>query len=347
MYLVDNKDEFASGSAFYAECAWYLPGEGPIRIHGLVRDREDRYLRLPEETAKAVSEAVTGLNTNTAGGRLRFDTDSPFIVLRGVPLNGCMMDHMPMTGIAGMDVYAGDTYKGTARPGCKVQTVYEGRIELGSGRKTVTVGLPLYDGLAKLVIGLSKGSSLWPAPAYVNEKPVIYYGSSITQGGCASRPGNSYQAFISRRYGLDYRNLGFSGAGRAEDAMIEYLAAQEMCAFVMDYDHNAPNTEHLANTHQKLFTAVRSAHPAIPILLISRPDVDRDPAEAAERFAVIKKTFDEAIAGGDSHVFLINGRDLFDGPFRADCTVDGCHPNDLGFYRMAQVIGPVLGKCVL
>ena len=113
------------------------------------------------------------------------------------------------------------------------------------------------------------------------------------------------------------------------------------------YDHNAPNAEYLANTHQKLLTAVRDADPFMPILIVSRPDVDRDPADAAERFSVIKKTYDEAVASGDSHVFLINGNDLFDGPFRADCTIDGCHPNDLGFYRMAQVIGPVLGKCIL
>ena len=301
---------------------------------------------MPEETAKTVSEAVTGLNTNTAGGRLRFDTDSPFIVLRAVPLNGCMTDHMAMTGIAGMDVYAGDTYKGTARPGCKTRSVYEGRIELGPGRKTVTIGLPLYDGLEKLVIGLSKGSSLWPAPAYVNEKPVIYYGSSITQGGCASRPGNSYQGHITRWLDCDHINLGFSGNAKGEDSMAEYIAALRMSAFVYDYDHNAPTPEHLSNTHSRFFSCNRRAQPELPVIFISRPDCEANPAETPLRREIIKATYDCAVEQGDKKVWFIDGFDLFGSKDRDACTVDGSHPNDLGFYRMAQTILPVLKQAL-
>jgi hypothetical protein len=103
-----------------------------------------------------------------------------------------------------------------------------------------------------LYIGLQEGAKVEGGLKYRSELPVYYYGSSITQGACSSRPGNAYQSIISRRQNLDFVNLGFSGSGRAEEIIANYMAEQKMLAFVCDYDHNAPNPEYLNDTHCRL-----------------------------------------------------------------------------------------------
>ena len=335
---------FAQMSLLRQDITWFTPDQAPFAIHGLIKTGENTWRRMPEEVAEATSEGVARLNKCTAGGRIRFVTDSPFISVRAKPLNEGGMDHMAMTGIAGCDIYCETEFCGTIRPKNMTGEIYETLIQLPEGEHTVTINLPLYNGLSAIAIGLQNGASLAAPAPYSNEKPVVFYGSSITQGGCASRPGTCYQAHLSRWLDMDYVNLGFSGCGKAEDAVVEYMASLDMSVFVMDYDHNAPTAQYLEMTHEKLYKAVREKHPDMPILMISRPNVDKDLADAAARFAVIKRTYDNAVAAGDKNVRLINGTDLFAGPDRRECTVDGCHPTDLGFYRMATVIRPVLAE---
>ena len=173
---------------------------------------------------------------------------------------------------------------------------------------------------------------------YALEKPVLYYGSSITQGGCASRPGNAYQAMISRRLDADFINLGFSGNAKAETVMCEYLASLDASVFVCEYDHNAPNADHLAKTHRPLYETYRAAHPDVPIVFVTKPDFHPGTEDERRRRIVID-TYEYALSVGDRKVSFVDGAHLFDGPFADSCTVDGCHPNDLGFFRMAQKIG--------
>ena len=173
----------------------------------------------------------------------------------------------------------------------------------------------------------------------------MYYGSSITQGGCASRPGMSYQAIVSRRFDYDYINLGFSGNAKAEDTIIDYIKNLDMSIFIYDYDHNAPTVEHLANTHEKMFKAIREAHPNLPIIMMSRPKFKLTDLEE-QRLEIIKTTYNNAIASGDKNVYLITGKEL-----TALCgnegTVDNCHPTDFGFASMAKAVGDVIEKIKL
>lgn len=201
-----------------------------------------------------------------------------------------------------------------------------------------TINFPLYDGVKELYIALKKGAVILEPTPYSHSVPVVYYGSSITQGGCASRPGNSYEAIISRRLDVDYRNLGFSGSGKAEDLMAQYLADLEMSIFVCDYDYNAPDVEYLEKTHLPLYRAVRSKQPNVPIIFVSAPDILMDPETFVPRREVIRRTYTIALEEGDRNVYFIDGAELFDGDDWDSCTVDGCHPNDLGFYRMAMRI---------
>ncbi|MBO5653197.1 MAG: hypothetical protein J6S44_03180, partial [Clostridia bacterium] len=153
-----------------------------------------------------------------------------------------------------------------------------------------------------------------------------------------------YQSMISRRFDLDFINLGFSGSARGEDIMVDYLTTFEPSVFVCDYDHNAPTVEHLENTHYRLYSRYRAVRPNTPIIFVTKPDFDNNPEENSRRRAVVRATYDRALAEGDKNVRFIDGETLFGDSDRSACTVDGCHPNDIGFWRMAQVIGDAVGE---
>lgn len=340
-FKVQNKVE-RDGLAFYdAE-------QAPFRIYGLKKEN-GKFRRLPEAVAKSVNEGVYALHANTAGGRVRFVTDSKFVAIHaeidGIP----DFSHMPRSGAAGLDLYAVedgiDKYQGTFMPPFDMEGGYESIIYLeGKKERLITINFPLYSNLTKLYVGISEDAGLKEAPLYTYETPVVYYGSSITQGGCASRPGNCYQHILTRKLDCDHINLGFSGSARAEEEMIDWLKAMEMKVFVLDYDHNAPNVEHLRATHEKLFQAVRASRPDLPIVIMSRPKYYLNGDDKA-RLDVIRATYEHAIAAGDQNVYFIDGptlmADIEDGG-----TVDNCHPTDSGFASMAHAIYPVL-KAIL
>ena len=201
------------------------------------------------------------------------------------------------------------------------------------------MSIPIYSEVDELYVGVLEGSSLEKGKLYKNEKPVAFYGSSITHGACASRAGMSYESILSRRFNLHYVNLGFSGSAKAEDEMIDYVKNLDMPVFVYDYDYNAPSTEHLKNTHKKMFDAVREIHPDIPIIIMNRPKL-RLNAEEKIRYQIIKETFDFAVNSGDKNVYFIDNKKLT-AICRDEGTVEGCHPTDFGFYSMAMAVAEV------
>ena len=319
----------------------------PFKIYGLIREN-DEWVRMPGAVAKEVSEGVYGLYRHTAGGRVRFVTDSPYIVIKAETKGAYMMPHIPQTGLGGFDLYritdTGERYVKTFIPKVPAEPSLEFVIDVcnfvGKGEFGYTINFPLYCPVQQLYIGLKEGCTLKQAPGYALEAPIVYYGSSITQGGCASRPGNSYQAMLTRHFNLDHVNLGFSGNGKGEPVMADYIASLDMCAFVYDYDHNAPSIEHLRETHKPLFDKVRAAHPDIPIIMMSRPNL-YVPVDA--RTDVIRDTYNAAVAAGDKNVYFIHGMELLE-MCNGDGTVDGTHPNDLGFFSMYTRIAKELEK---
>ena len=199
--------------------------------------------------------------------------------------------------------------------------------------------MPLYSCVEDLYIGLKDGCTLKPACDYSVKKPVVFYGSSITQGGCASRSGNAYSNMISRELDCDHINLGFSGKAKAEIPMAEYIAGLEMSVFVYDYDHNAPDVAYLEETHERMFKIIRNAQPELPILMLTRPRYDLSKPGDSERLEVVRRTYENALAVGDKNVYFIPGPELILDLVRESALVDGTHPNDGGFSSMAYVIG--------
>lgn len=308
-------------------------------VHG-VKLEDGLYRRMPKETAKSVSQGVEALHIHTAGGRVRFITDSPYIAVYVEYNHVGKMPHFAFTGSIGLDLFAEKRYFGTYRPTLDIKDSYEGVIDIPDDcRRQYTINLPLYSSVKKICVGVKEGSILEKAEDYAIKTPIVYYGSSITQGGCASKPGSSYQSIISRLLNCDYINLGFSGNAKGEDAIANYIAGLNMSAFVYDYDHNAPSVEHLRKTHERMFKIIRKANPNLPVLFLSRPKYYLSSQEK-ERLEVVKQTYENALAVGDKNVYFIPGPDLVNTNeiVRETALVDNCHPNDSGFVSMASVI---------
>ncbi len=321
--------------------AWMDIEQPPFAVHGLMRE-DGIYVRMPQRVAETVSDGVAFLNTNTAGGRVRFATDSPNIHIRADLHKVGRMPHFTLCGSAGFDLYedagSAHTYKGTFIPPYNDEDSYESTVTVGDGNmRNYTVNFPPYSGVKRLQIGLEAGSHIAPCEAYRAIAPIVYYGSSITQGGCASRPGNTYQAMVCRALNCDYLNLGFSGNAKAEDSISDYIAQLAMSVFVYDYDHNAPTAEYLAATHEKMFLRFRRAQPDTPVIFMCRPQPNPT-GDDLLRLKIIETTYENAKRNGDNKVFLLNMHRAV-AAFCGDCaTVDGSHPNDLGFMAMATAV---------
>ena len=154
-----------------------------------------------------------------------------------------------------------------------------------------------------------------------------------------SRPGNCYQNIIARRFDADYVNLGFSGSAKAEKEIAEYIAGLSMSVFVYDYDHNAPNLVHLEATHERMYLTVRQAHPDIPIVMMSRPRMYLNDADTRRR-DIVFATYQKAKDRGENVYFLDGPALMADAGFEG--SVDGTHPNNLGFASMAHALGDLL-----
>ena len=310
--------------------------------------------RIPEKTAETISQGVAGQSGYGAGGRILFSTDSSFVSLRAEYGSGAVPTVCNHCFTYGFDLYktcddGKEVFVGAYRPvtGFDYHTA-EFKTDTMNGGQMVsyTLNLPHFCNLKKLFIGLEKGCILEGGKKYKNAEPVVFYGSSITHGAAAGRPGNTYENFISQKYNLDYINLGFAGNAKGEVAMAEYISGLDMCLFVCDYDHNAPDEEYLRKTHFRFYEIIRKKHPDIPYIMISKPGFFRNPKVNGMRRRVIIDSFEKALASGDKNVYFIDGESLFEGEFYESCTSDGCHPNDLGFYRMADKIGAVIAKAL-
>lgn len=336
---------------------------GPFAVEGLpfrgVEGREWPLVRLPASLSKdEVNEGcLWGGQNNTPGATIRFRTDSTFISIKSKLSCPGDMNHMPRAGSAGFDLYMGpfghSMHCGTAQPNrdeIDLERLLYTREPTDTGMKEWTINLPLYGGVAAISVGLDPNATV-EAPAPHAHGKILFYGSSITQGGCASRPGNMYPSMLCRAIDAEQVNLGFSGCAKGELAMARTIADLDLDAFVYDYDHNAPDLEHLQKTHEPFFRLIRERRPDLPIVILSLCNFWRHHGpELAKRTELrreaIYATYRNAIDAGDKHVYFVDGETLFGNRDRDACTVDGCHPNDLGFYRMYETVLPVLRKAL-
>ena len=331
--------ETETGSVFER----YVIPHPSFTLKGVFYEKETScFARMPDGVAKTVNEGVYILSKQTSGGRLCFATDANSLKIEAEYKALGLMLHMPLTGSSGFSLFeitdSGERHVKNLTPVPTNSNGFAIETELPEGKlRKYILYFPLYNDVTSLAVSLNQGAQVMPIEPYRDELPILYYGSSITQGGCASRPDTCYPALISKWNNIDYINLGFSGSARAETEMADYLTTVPCSLFVCDYDHNAPSKEHLKDTHYALYERYRKACPDTPILFLTKPDITGDKA-GEERFKIIKNTYLKARRNGDKKVYFLSGKTFYGKKNRWDFAVDGCHPTDFGFYQMARAV---------
>ncbi len=339
-----------------AALQWHCPKQAPFQLAGFAWFAVDRtYRRMPIKPVEKLPEAVDQLANATAGGQIRFRTDSTQVAVR-VKLSGVAnMVHMPATGQCGFDVYLGEPGKQVYYYTTKYDRTQQGYevlvCDLERGPTYgITLNFPLYQGVDSVEVGLEPGKTILPPLPYASDKRVIIYGTSITQGGCASRPGMCYSNILSRRINLEFINLGFSGNGKGEPEVARIITTvQRPGLFVLDYEANCSDYDRLTQTFPAFLRILRNAHPNVPILAVSKIPYATEawhPTATDNRVRnrdFQKKTIEDLRAAGDANVHFFDGLDLL-GEDWQECTVDSVHPNDLGFLRIANSLAPAIRR---
>ncbi len=317
----------------------------PFKIYGL-KYGENGYYRMDTEVTQKANDGVQCLNYHTAGGRIRFATNSKRIILTVTMLQVNLMTHMPLSGSSSFCIYCNGEFSGLFRGGSyeDFKGTWTSELILPEGEKDIVIFFPLYDNVRSVTVSLEEDAEVYEGKEYKNPLPIVFYGSSITQGGCASHPGNAYSAMLSRELDSDFINLGFSGSCKGELPMADYMGKLPMKLFVYDYDHNAPTSEFLRETHESFFLRFRSHNPTVPVIMLSVADGVFGKSEIEKRKEIIKRTYENAKASGDNNVYFIDGQDIYGEIGLRNATVDGCHPNDIGFYAFYKAIRELIER---
>lgn len=342
-----------SGSAAEPAITWHDAAALTVEGKGW-NDTEAFYYRLPARAKSVVNEGVWGLSTNSAGIAVRFVTDARQIHARWrLTSDNLAMNHMPATGVSGLDLYV--------RLDGKWQWLAVGRPNeqkneaalisyLPEGKREYTLYLPLYNGVSRVEIGVPEGSAVESAPPRTrNAKPVVFYGTSITQGGCASRPGMAYPAIIGRQLDIPTINLGFSGNGRGEEVVSDLLAELDASVIVIDAMPNmAANT--VDDRIRYMLNAIREKRPGISVVIVEHPIFSSAFNKAQGRKAsdswnkVLMQIYKDNKDAWNGRLFYVKCDNLWghDG----EPAVDGIHPTDVGFQRMAKAIAPAVKRAM-
>jgi lysophospholipase L1-like esterase len=331
-----------------AQTVFLGPGSPELRVAGLGWFGEDAPVlrRLPTRMKGSLPTAVWGLAQHPSGGRFRFRTDSTKLTLVATNSDTSTMHHMTTVGQSGFDLYVDGRYRDSAWPDQK--GLIRKQWNLGNDRRMreVLVYLPLYKGVALGRIALDDGAKVEAPSPFALPKPVVFYGSSITQGGCAENPGLSYPAIVCRDLDLDFVNLGFSGAGLGEQAVADALAELDPAAYVLDFWAN-PSPELFEEALPRVADTLRRRHPTVPILVVGPfwfPAEDGSPEahEVNERKRATARGLVEARRkAGDRRIRFVDGREMISRD-QVSGLVDGVHPNSLGFQRCADGLEPHL-----
>ena len=350
-YINVDKNMIVNESIGDTPVVWHDVRKDPFSLHGFYEPlTEPFFRRLPPDVAEATSEGVDKLSRESAGGRVRFTTDSPYIAIRAKFRVVGRSPHLTLISSSGFDLYIdgefGSRFVKEFRMPYTMTDSYEQIVPLDAEKmRSYTVDFPVHAVVESLEIGLKPGAVIGEARAYRDILPMVFYGSSIVHGTAATRPGLTYPAIISRELNIDYKNVGFSGMALGETPIAKWMATLPMSVFVCDYDYNAPSVEHLKKTHYAMYETVREKQPDLPYIMVTRPDFwarITEQEHILQRRDVIMTSYLKAREKGDKNVYFIDGTSFNVAPHQYETTVDSVHPNDYGFVRMADTIGSVI-----
>ncbi|WP_390597223.1 SGNH/GDSL hydrolase family protein [Bacteroides sp. f07] len=312
-----------------------------------------RYERFPDSLKNISRAPLWNLSRNSAGMAIRFRSNSTRIAVKWKTLFDNHMNHMTDVGVKGLDLYCLQKngswrFVNSARPAQKMTqtTIIE---NMKPEEREFMLYLPLYDGVSSLSIGIDSlsviGQPMVDCP--VREKPVVFYGTSILQGGCASRPGMAHTNIISRRLNRECINLGFSGNALLDLEVAEMMAEIDASVFVLDFAPNA-SVEQIKERMAVFYQTIRDKHPKVPILFIEDPVFthalfdEMIAHEVEDRNRAVNEVFNTLKKKGEKNMYLVRSSKMLgeDG----EATVDGVHFTDLGMMRYADLVCPVIRR---
>lgn len=317
-------------------------------------DTKSFYDRFPARAEGVVRPPVWSLSQNSAGLCVRFITDATKLAARWKLRSTTLaMPHMPATGVSGVDLYLKDKsgwhWLGNGRPTqpSEEKVLVQG---LAAGRREFALYLPLYNGVEEVKVGVPPAATIEPAAGPgATQKPIVFYGTSILQGGCAARPGMAYPSILGRRLDWPTINLGFSGNAHSEPEIATLLAELDPAVYVLDPLPNM-TAGTVAERLESFVRTLRQAHPRTPIVLVenARYPVDAFVPTWHERVAKqnreLRRIYDRLVQAGEKRLFYQRANRYLgeDG----EGTVDGVHPTDLGFQRIAEALEPTLRRAL-
>ncbi|MEN8230125.1 MAG: SGNH/GDSL hydrolase family protein [Bacteroidota bacterium] len=328
--------------------AWFDPREEPFDLSGFEWIKEDKvYRRLPVDPDWEIRAAVDGLANHTAGGQIRFRSNSKRIFVKVELRERSGMYHMPATGQSGFDLYVrnGEIQRyvrttrfphDTIRYKAKLYDVQDEQM------RSFTLNFPLYNGVNSVLVGVEQGSKVDIPLPFKRPGKIVIYGTSITQGGCVVRPGMVYSNILSRKLDVQFVNLGFSGNGKGEPALAHLInQIPDTRMIILDYEANAGKT--IIQTLGPFIDILREKHPETPILIMSKIwYASATPGSTSHKNWIDLRDFQSSLVSerrdaGDKNIYFLDGSTVL-GDDYDECTVDGVHPSDLGSLRIANAL---------
>lgn len=336
-----------------AQWNWYNPQSGPFVQNQGWNEDGGNYRRLPLRAKGKVRDDVWSLACESAGLAVRFKTDAEDIKVRYKVSGGYSMPHMPATGVSGVDLYRnadqgfcfgnysfGDTISYDYHVDCGPEMAKE---------QEYTLYLPLYNGVDYLEIGVPDSNIFSFIPA-ASHKPIVLYGTSIAQGACASRPGMAWGNIVGRLSGLPLVNLGFSGNGKLEKEVIDFINEQDAAVYIVDCVPNLTDRgeAEIKELVKRAVEQIREKHDA-PILLVEQAGYSNGVTNQGKYEAYTHanaaqaQAYEELKREGVKNLFYLSKDEL---DFHPDSWVDYVHPSDLGMARQAAAVEKKLRKII-
>ena len=322
-------------------------GANHIQVLGLpwYDDGVNDFGRLPSVAESVVPAGVWNRSREPSGGRIRFRSNTTRLALR-LKGEGKLSRRSVMSeqGSRGLDVYVDGKYWKSAIVGQLGDHERIAFTNVPAKPREITVYLPVGQELKVTAIGVDPTATFSTPPAFAQSRPIVFYGSSIAQGSGVSRPGMTYEAVLARKLNVDFVNLGFGGAGKAEPAVVELVASLDACCFVFDLGRSYGHQDKTA--YKNMLKAVRAKHPSTPILCVSPIycplehhdqrwiEITRHTRE------VVREAYDD-LKRLDENLYLVGEYDLIR-PSEGDGSNEGVHPSDLGYSLMAERLTEIL-----
>ena len=349
---------FAAAGAMAQENETVFVDASVFPLYGKsIENTSGRYERLPLVYKENMRESLWSLGRNSAGLYVRFRSNSTAVTARWKPKQH-HMSHMTDVGDNGLDLYILTEKDGWRFAGSgflwKDAEVRTKKLvkDMDPVMREYMLYLPLYTNLESLELGFDEGS-VFEGPAVQSPKsgsPIVMYGSSILQGGCANRPGMAFTAIIGRRLDREVINLGFSGNAKLDYEIAELMTQVENPAvFVLDYVPNS-GVDLIEGKGEKFFRILRDKHPSVPVIFVEDPTYphsrfdNRIRKEVETRNAAQRALFLKLKKAGEKKLYYVSTKGMIgdDG----EATVDGVHFTDLGMMRYTDHILPVLKKAL-